>query len=220
MSKKVIIGLVTVAIVLVLCALLYAYRDQLFPKATDRDSMMTGSLESSKKPIDPTKHDVIDADFARKMIVHNQQGIQIADIAKERAVNEKVSSVATSISKELSTEIQQYVSWLSDWDETYFNLSDFPEMEGHDMYPTYPGMASVGELDKLKKATGDSIDEQFLSLMIRHHEGANEMANSIAFEKMQFGQMIDLKTKTLKRQTEEMKTMKQLQIKGEKRYEE
>lgn len=215
MSKKVIIGLVTVTIVVASGVFVYAYRDQLLPKAKDRDNKMTESVETSKKPMDPTKHDFIDVDFARKMIVHNQQGIVVADMAKERAVNEKVRLLATSISKELSTETQQYINWLTDWKETYFNLSDFPEMEGHDMYPTYSGMASVGELEKFKKATGNSIDEQFLSLMLAHHEGAKEMANSIALEEMQFGKMIDLKTKTLKRQTEEIKTMKQLQVKGE-----
>lgn len=173
------------------------------------------SANTSKKTVNPKEHSYTDADFAKKMIVHNQQGMQMADIAKERAVSQEVRQVAATISKELSAETQQYINWLTGWKETYFNLSDFPEMDGHDMYPTHPGMASLGDLEKLKAASGYSVDEQFLSLMIKHHEGADEMANSIAFKEMQFGQMIDLKTRTLRRQAEELQTMKQLQVKGE-----
>jgi uncharacterized protein (DUF305 family) len=153
----------------------------------------------------------MDADFAKKMIVHNQQGIQIADLAKERATNGQVRAVAAAISTELSAETEQYIAWLTEWKEVYLNLSDFPQMEGHDMYPTYPGMASLGELDALKGATGSSVDEQFLRLMVKHHEGADEMAKSIPVETMQFGKMIELRAKALKRQAEEVQTMKQLQ---------
>lgn len=175
------------------------------------ESKETPLATKKKEARDPNKHGFMDADFAKKMIVHNQQGIQIADMAKERATNEEVRRVAATISAELSAETQQYISWLTEWKETYFNLSDFPEMEGHDMYPTHPGMASLSELDALKTASGNSIDEQFLNLMIKHHEGADEMANSIAYETMQFGKMLELKAKTLKRQAEEIRTMKQLQ---------
>ena len=215
MNRKVMIRLIIAAVIAALGIFIYAYRDQLFPKVTVPDNKVTESTKTSEKPVDPTKHDFMDVDFAKKMIVHNQQGIQMADIAKEHAVSEPVRRVAATISSELSADTQRYVGWLTDWKEPYFNLADFPEMDGHDMYPTHPGMASLGELEKLKAATGYSVDEQFLNLMIKHHEGADEMANSIAFKEMQFGQMIDLKTRTLKRQAEELQTMKQLQVKGE-----
>jgi len=176
---------------------------------------VTHPIGKSEEKANPKEHNYTDVDFAQKMIVHNQQGIQIADVAKKNATSEEVRQLAASVSEGLSNNTKQYIGWLSEWNEKYFNLSDFPQMDGHDMYPTHPGMASLGELEKLKKATGNAVDEQFLSLMIKHHEGANEMANSIAFERMQFGQMVDLKTKTLKRQAEEIQTMKQLEAKGE-----
>ena len=176
---------------------------------------VTHPIGKSEEKANPKEHNYTDVDFAQKMIVHNQQGIQIADVAKKNATSEEVRQLAASVSEGLSNNTKQYIGWLSEWNEKYFNLSDFPQMDGHDMYPTHPGMASLGELEKLKKATGNAVDEQFLSLMIKHHEGANEMAYSIAFERMQFGQMVDLKTKTLKRQAEEIQTMKQLEAKGE-----
>ena len=155
----------------------------------------------------------MDVDFARKMIVHNQQGVQMADIAKKNATSEEVRQLAALISEELSSNTKKYTDWLNDWKETYFNLSDFPEMEGHDMYPTHPGMASLSDLSALESAAGNSVDTLFLRLMIAHHEGANEMATEGYFKEMQFGQMISLKDETLKQQTEEVQTMKQLQPK-------
>lgn len=171
-------------------------------------------INIDKKP-DPKEHSGIDVDFAQKMIVHNQQGIQIADIAKKSANSEEVRQLAARISDELSADTKQYTGWLTDWNEKYFNLSDFPQMEGHDMYPTYPGMATLSDLNALKSATGDSVDKLFLRLMTAHHEGAAEMAGGMGFEKMQFGQMINLKNETLKKQAEEIQLMKQLQVKGE-----
>jgi len=176
---------------------------------------VTHPIGKSEEKANPKEHNYMDVDFAQKMIVHNQQGIQIADVAKKNATSEEVRQLAASVSEGLSNNTKQYIGWLSEWNEKYFNLSDFPQMEGHDMYPTHPGIASLGDLRALESATGGSVDELFLRLMIAHHEGAAEMTNSIAFEKLQFGEMISLKSETLKKQSEEVKTMKQLQTKGE-----
>jgi len=105
----------------------------------------------------------MDTDFAKKMIVHNQQGTQMADIAKKNASGEEVRQLAARISDELTNDTKQYIDWLTEWKETYFNLSDFPEMEGHDMYPTLPGIASLSDLSALETAAGSSVDKLFLS---------------------------------------------------------
>lgn len=167
------------------------------------------------EPVNPEEHNYTDIDFAKKMIVHDQQGIQMAEIAQANSENEEVRQMAASISEALSNDTKQYINWLNEWSEKYFSLSDFPQMEGHDMYPTHPGMASLRDLRSLESASGSSVDELFLRLMIAHHEGAAEMANSTASERMQFGQMISLKNETLKNQAEEIQKMKQLQTKGE-----
>lgn len=182
--------------------------------ASAPESKPAPSASKSEKPANPNEHNYMDTDFAMKMIVHNQQGIQMADIAKKTASSEEVRQLAARISDELTNDTKQYIDWLTEWKETYFNLSDFPEMEGHDMYPTHPGMASLSDLRELESATGSSVDELFLRLMITHHEGANEISNAEYLKGMQFGQMINLKNKTVKKQTEEIQIMKQLQAKG------
>lgn len=208
------IAIITAAVLVIGGATLGWWLLQNQPASAPKNKM-TQSTGKTTKTVDPNEHSYTDVDFAQKMIIHNQQGIQIADIAKKNAASEEVRQIAASISEELSTSTKQYIDWLTEWKETYFNLSDFPEMEGHDMYPTGSGMASLGDLNTLESATGNSVDKLFLRLMIAHHEGMAEMADSIAFKKMQFGQMISLKNDTLKKQAEEVRTMKQLQTKGE-----
>lgn len=182
--------------------------------ASARKDEMTQRVSKSEKKANPEEHNFTDVDFARKMIVHNQQGIQIADIAKKNATSEEVRQLSASISEELSSNAKKYTDWLNEWKETYFNLSDFPEMEGHAMYPTLPGLASLSDLRELESATGSSVDKLFLRLMITHHEGANEISNAEYLKGMQLGQIINLKNRTVKKQTEEIQIMKQLQAKG------
>ena len=125
---------------------------QSHPTSTHKKNQPSPSANKNEKPANPNEHSYMDIDFARKMIVHNQQGIQMADIAKKNAQSEQVRQLAASISEELSNDTKQYIDWLTVWKETYFNLSDFPQMEGHDMYPTHPGMASLGDLRALESA--------------------------------------------------------------------
>ena len=204
----------TIAVVLVFGGAAFGWWLLQNQPASAPKSKTTQAASKSKKPSNPNEHSYIDVDFARKMIVHNQQGVQMADIAKKNATSEEVRQLAALISEELSSNTKKYIDWLNDWKETYFNLSDFPEMEGHDMYPTHPGMASLGDLKALESATASLVDELFLRLMITHHEGANEMSKLGYLDDMQFGQMISLKNETLKKRAEEVRIMKQLQAKG------
>jgi uncharacterized protein (DUF305 family) len=41
--------------------------------------------------------------------------------------------------------------------------------------PHGPGMMSLEEMDRLERASGRQFDRMFLSMMIRHHEGAIEL---------------------------------------------
>ncbi len=143
--------------------------------------------------LDPSKHDFFDVDFAQKMIVHHQQGIEIADAVLVSSINQEVRAMATAMREQQVDAEAQYKSWLDEWDETYTNLADFPQMDGHDMYPSYPGLVSAASLGKLKSAASDDVDKRFIELMREHHNGgiqAGEMSN-----KLQYGKLIEFKDK-------------------------
>ena len=48
----------------------------------------------------------------------------------------------------------------------------------HDMSSAMPGMMSSEDMDKLEKASGAEFDKMFLEMMVKHHEGAVEMAET------------------------------------------
>ncbi len=46
------------------------------------------------------------------------------------------------------------------------------------MHHAMPGMMSSGEMAKMMAASGPAFDRLFLTMMIRHHEGAVQMAKT------------------------------------------
>jgi uncharacterized protein (DUF305 family) len=45
---------------------------------------------------------------------------------------------------------------------------------------TMPGMASLGEINALRSASGHAMDAMFLRLMLRHHQGGLAMMTDAA----------------------------------------
>ena len=158
---------------------------------------------------DPSKHSFDDVDFSRKMIVHNQQAIEMTETILATSTNQAVRDIASDIQQEQQSAEEQYKSWLGEWNETYTNLSDFPEMDGHDMYPTYLGLASATNMATLKAATGSDADRLFISLMIAHHEGAIQGDGTSSL--LQYGKLIEFKNKSLTSYKNDIKRLEDLQ---------
>ena len=143
------------------------------------------------------------------MIVHNQQAIEMTEAILAVSTNQVVREIATEIQQEQKSAEDQYKNWLGEWNETYTNLSDFPEMDGHDMYPTYLGLASATNMATLKAATGSDADRLFISLMIAHHEGA--IQDSGVASDLQYGKLIEFKNKSLTSYKNDIKRLEDLQ---------
>ncbi len=166
-------------------------------------------VSSNQNKPDPNKHDFSDVDFSRKMIVHNQQAIEMTEAILAVSTNQAVREIAAEIQQEQKSTENQYKNWLGEWNETYTNLSDFPEMDGHDMYPTYLGLASATNMAALKTATGSDADRLFISLMIAHHEGA--IQDSGVVSDLQYGKLIEFKNKSLTSYKNYIKRLEDLQ---------
>lgn len=156
---------------------------------------------------DSSQHGYLDVDFAQKMIIHDQQAMQITALAATNSSSEVIRGVASRISAQATADSEKYISWLKAWGETYTNLSDFPEMDGHDMYPTYPGMASTTTVKALRASTGSDFDKLFVETMKKHQEGAIEMQTGSFGTQVKFGEMLDWRGKQV---TEQRKTLEAL----------
>jgi uncharacterized protein (DUF305 family) len=122
-------------------------------------------------PIPPTAdHNAQDVRFAQEMILHHQQAIDMADLAPTRASDARVTDLAARIKVAQAPEIDQLTAWLHSWGQPVPDTS-----VGHmDM----PSMMSADDMAHLESQTGAAFDRTFLEQMIRHHEGAVEMART------------------------------------------
>ena len=105
--------------------------------------------------------------FAEMMIPHHEQAVEMADLALAISQDSEVLSLATQIKSAQAPEIEQMKSWGS---------SHMGSHAGHMM----DGMLSDEEMEELSQASGPDFDRLFLEGMIKHHEGAIEMAQEVA----------------------------------------
>jgi uncharacterized protein (DUF305 family) len=143
-----------------------------------------GTKESGSRPAASTQADghsnadsrnSADVSFATEMIQHHRQAVEMAELAEGRAASKDVKSLAAKIKGAQDPEIEEMSGWLTAWGEEV--PADMSGM-GHDMSSSMPGMMSAGDMDELKKASGDDFDKKFLAMMVKHHEGAVAMGRT------------------------------------------
>lgn len=114
-----------------------------------------------------------DVAFATEMIPHHQQAVEMSALAESRAKDRKVLDLAARIKGAQDPEIQQMSGMLEAWGE------DVPSADGgHGDHGSMPGMMSEDEMTGLGSASGAAFDRMYLEMMIRHHQGAIEMART------------------------------------------
>jgi uncharacterized protein (DUF305 family) len=117
-----------------------------------------------------------DADvmFARMMIPHHREAVEMARMAAGQAANPDVKRMATQIEAAQQPEIDTMTGWLTSWGRP----TDAPAggAHGSEHGGTMPGAMSAEDMAKLAAAKGAAFDKQFLTMMIVHHEGAVTMA--------------------------------------------
>lgn len=104
--------------------------------------------------------------FAAMMVPHHEQAIEMSEMALTKSTNPEVIELATEIKNAQSPEIAEMKSW--------GDLRMGSHM-GHSM----DGMLSDDEMAALNNASGEEFDRLFLEGMIKHHEGAIEMAEMV-----------------------------------------
>jgi uncharacterized protein (DUF305 family) len=142
----------------------------------DMGSMKPGSSSSTTTaPAQAGGHNAADVSFSMEMIQHHRQAVEMAELAATRASSTETKDLAAKIKGAQDPEIKTLSGWLTSWGEEV--PADMSGM-GHDMSSSMPGMMSTGDMDKLEKAKGAEFDKAFAEMMIKHHEGAIEMAKT------------------------------------------
>jgi uncharacterized protein (DUF305 family) len=118
------------------------------------------------------------------MIPHHTDAVNMAKLVSSRSKNPQVIDLANRIGKGQEPEIQQMQGWLSAWNASMPGMStgsmpgmsdgSMPGMSGGSM----PGMMSAEEMKQLEQAKGAEFDKMWLDMMIKHHQGAVDMAKT------------------------------------------
>ncbi|GGT24085.1 lipoprotein [Streptomyces kurssanovii] len=120
------------------------------------------------------EHNAADVAFAQGMIPHHRQAVEMADLAATRAGSADVKALAAEIKKAQDPEIKTLSGWLTSWGEDVPKEDESGEHAGHSM----SGMMTPQEMAELEKASGEAFDTAFLEMMVKHHEGAVDMART------------------------------------------
>jgi uncharacterized protein (DUF305 family) len=117
-----------------------------------------------------------DVQFAQGMIPHHEQAVEMADLALAAADSSDVKNLATRIKAAQDPEIQQMTGWLNDWDKPLAAADGMGDMGHGSGGDSSMGLMTAVEMAELQATTGAAFDATFLEMMIRHHQGAIDMA--------------------------------------------
>jgi uncharacterized protein (DUF305 family) len=138
-----------------------------------QDGHDTGTGHGSRTP-----HNAADVTFAQMMIPHHRQALEMADLAPSRSGSPEVEELAAEIDAAQEPEIRTLTAWLEEWGAPAPDASggtDHGSMEHGPM----AGMMTDADMADLKAATGSGFDRMFLEMMIEHHTGAVQMAETV-----------------------------------------
>jgi uncharacterized protein (DUF305 family) len=120
-----------------------------------------------------------EAGFARDMMVHHAQAVQMAEIVRDKTESPAMRTLATDIALTQQAQIGMMQGWLEVWGLSITGTKPPMSWMGHPTEGLMPGMATPEEIHLLYKASPEETDRLFLRLMIAHHRSAIPMAEAI-----------------------------------------
>lgn len=118
-----------------------------------------------------------DVAFLQQMYPHHAQAVDMAELAEGRSQNPEVLDLATKIKNAQAPEMEQMTKLLASFGKpaptTAMQGMDHGMDGGMGM-----GMMTQEQMNMLKEASGADFDRMFLEMMVDHHEGAIEMAET------------------------------------------
>jgi uncharacterized protein (DUF305 family) len=204
----------------------------------DTDSGGTSDTTTSSADTQVSeRHNDADVEFASGMIPHHAQAVEMAKLAEDRAESQEVKDLATDIEAAQGPEIDLLSTMLKTWGEDVpdpdagtgdmggmehgaagDNLDDMDD-QGHDMGSMggdsgdpsegMSGMMSEDDMAALMDASGVEFDQMFLGMMVEHHRGAIDMAQTEQSDG-ENPQAVDLAAGIEAAQTDEVASMEEL----------
>lgn len=208
--RKVLVGGALLILISGAALLTPTIRDLISIKQTPAKVVASKTQTKVTKPRDPKTHDFSDVDYAQKKLIHHQLGAMIADKAKTDATKPEIRRLAEQVSAQETERANVYAALLTSWNESYLNITDFPETGGCNGYPTFSGMLPHVDVGKYRLSSGESVDTAFLTLLIEHHKKATDLVK-LEGAKIGYGELVKLRDTSQKEYKAEISTFERLQ---------
>jgi uncharacterized protein (DUF305 family) len=137
-------------------------------------------IDSIRRPY--TKADI---EFMSGMIAHHAQAVKMAGWAKSHGASSSLQIFCGRIAMGQTAEIGLMQQWLRERNQTVPEPDPrgmtmaMPGMAGMDHIVLMPGMLTEAQMAELDSARGVDFDRLFLQGMIRHHQGALAMVDTL-----------------------------------------
>ncbi len=175
---------------------------------------------ATREPPSATEHNDADVAFATDMIPHHAQALVMVDLSRGRPLDPDAEALMEQIQAAQTPEIQTMAEWLTSWgedipattrDHVHGGDHGSEGAEGADSVPAddLPGMMSADEMEALEAASDADFQQQLLEMMVAHHEGAVEMAQT-ELEQGRYQPALDLAQAIIDGQSAEIETMQAL----------
>lgn len=152
----------------------------LVPGGPGEANRTLSAQEAAGRRVDDDTPNAADRAYARRMIEHHAQALEMTELVPDHAESGSVRRLAARIAAAQGPEIEVMKSWLKT-NGAEDDAGGGSGGGGHE-HASMPGMATEAQLEKLRAARGKAFDQLFLSLMISHHEGAITMAVEVKAE--------------------------------------
>ena len=145
--------------------------------------VLSGCSDGAPAASDDQDFNDADVAFASDMIQHHAQANQMVDLTLGRKLDPEVAALAEQIRTTQVREIATMADWLQGWDKPVpETIRDHANSHGGEMSSELgselPGMMDAQEMQGLEEAKGPEFQQMWLQMMIAHHEGAIEMAQT------------------------------------------
>lgn len=159
------------------------------------------AADAAKQRAEDDSPNAADFAYARMMIEHHAQALEMTELAPKQAASGQVKRLAARIAAAQGPEITTMKGWLT--------AHDGDERATEHRHEAMPGMATEAQLKQLRAARGKAFDALFLKLMITHHDGAISMATDVKAQgnNIQIEEMAD---DVIAQQTSEISRMREM----------
>ncbi|AII11189.1 DUF305 domain-containing protein [Rhodococcus opacus] len=119
-----------------------------------------------------------DVMFLQMMYPHHAQAVEMADMVEGRTTNPQVLELAGAVTSAQGPEMEQITSLLAQWGKPA-PAADGGSMDGMDHGGGgTSGMMTAEQMTELAGKSGADFDTAWLTMMVEHHSGAIEMAQT------------------------------------------